>query len=118
MTIVKSRTSILHELQLGLRGAADVTCQIFGFRRVLAGEFGRECILFFFSSENYEVEGFTRTPIFFYSSLYIITTGAGGTKPNIATFGANQFDDFNAQENVLQQKAARGISPKSILPEC
>ncbi|XP_050211061.1 protein NRT1/ PTR FAMILY 5.1 [Mercurialis annua] len=35
---------------------------------------------------------------FFYTSLYIIALGAGGTKPNISTFGADQFDDFNPNE--------------------
>ncbi|PIA58056.1 hypothetical protein AQUCO_00500171v1 [Aquilegia coerulea] len=39
---------------------------------------------------------------FFYSSLYIIAIGAGGTKPNISTFGADQFDDFNPQEKELK----------------
>ncbi|KAH9767392.1 protein NRT1/ PTR FAMILY 5.1 [Citrus sinensis] len=39
---------------------------------------------------------------FFYSSLYIIAIGAGGTKPNISTFGADQFDDFNPYEKNLK----------------
>lgn len=39
---------------------------------------------------------------FFYSALYIISIGAGGTKPNISTFGADQFDDFNATEKELK----------------
>ncbi|MCL7034993.1 hypothetical protein MKW94_003344 [Papaver nudicaule] len=39
---------------------------------------------------------------FFYSALYIIAVGAGGTKPNISTFGADQFDDFNPQEKQLK----------------
>lgn len=39
---------------------------------------------------------------FFYSSLYIIAIGAGGTKPNISTFGADQFDDFNPHEKKLK----------------
>ncbi|PKI40610.1 hypothetical protein CRG98_039020 [Punica granatum] len=39
---------------------------------------------------------------FFYSALYIIAIGAGGTKPNISTFGADQFDDFNPQEKRLK----------------
>ncbi|KAA8533998.1 hypothetical protein F0562_031515 [Nyssa sinensis] len=38
----------------------------------------------------------------FYSSLYIIAVGAGGTKPNISTFGADQFDDFNPNEKKLK----------------
>ncbi|KAI9110885.1 hypothetical protein K1719_018323 [Acacia pycnantha] len=39
---------------------------------------------------------------FFYSALYIISIGAGGTKPNISTFGADQFDDINARERELK----------------
>ncbi|KAJ8764097.1 hypothetical protein K2173_005002 [Erythroxylum novogranatense] len=39
---------------------------------------------------------------FFYSSLYIIAIGAGGTKPNISTFGADQFDDYNPNEKRLK----------------
>eukprot|EP00262_Sarcandra_glabra_P000577 TRINITY_DN10699_c0_g1_i1.p1 TRINITY_DN10699_c0_g1~~TRINITY_DN10699_c0_g1_i1.p1 ORF type:complete len:588 (-),score=47.78 TRINITY_DN10699_c0_g1_i1:184-1947(-) len=39
---------------------------------------------------------------FIYSSLYIIAVGAGGTKPNISTFGADQFDDFDPHEKQLK----------------
>lgn len=39
---------------------------------------------------------------FFYTSLYIIGIGAGGTKPNISTFGADQFDDLNPHEKKLK----------------
>ncbi|XP_058207349.1 protein NRT1/ PTR FAMILY 5.1 isoform X2 [Rhododendron vialii] len=39
---------------------------------------------------------------FFYSALYIIAVGAGGTKPNISTFGADQFDDYNPHEKTLK----------------
>lgn len=38
----------------------------------------------------------------FYLSLYIIAIGAGGTKPTISTFGADQFDDFNPHEKELK----------------
>ncbi|XP_052186833.1 protein NRT1/ PTR FAMILY 5.1 [Diospyros lotus] len=39
---------------------------------------------------------------FFYAALYTIAVGAGGTKPNISTFGADQFDDFNPHEKKLK----------------
>lgn len=39
---------------------------------------------------------------FFYSALYIIAVGAGGTKPNISTFGADQFDDYDPYEKKLK----------------
>ncbi|KAL2896337.1 Protein NRT1/ PTR FAMILY 5.1 [Bienertia sinuspersici] len=38
----------------------------------------------------------------FYGSLYIIALGAGGTKPNISTLGADQFDEFDAHEKELK----------------
>ncbi|KAK2984621.1 hypothetical protein RJ640_029127 [Escallonia rubra] len=34
----------------------------------------------------------------FYCALYIIAVGTGGTKPNISTMGADQFDDFDPKE--------------------
>ncbi|KAG8370829.1 hypothetical protein BUALT_Bualt13G0024100 [Buddleja alternifolia] len=34
----------------------------------------------------------------FYGALYIIAIGTGGTKPNISTMGADQFDDFDPKE--------------------
>lgn len=34
----------------------------------------------------------------FYLALYIIAAGTGGTKPNISTMGADQFDDFEPKE--------------------
>ncbi|XP_040380598.1 protein NRT1/ PTR FAMILY 5.1 isoform X2 [Oryza brachyantha] len=41
----------------------------------------------------------TRSQVtFFYAALYTMAIGAGGTKPNISTFGADQFDDFDARE--------------------
>ncbi|XP_071687693.1 protein NRT1/ PTR FAMILY 5.2-like [Rutidosis leptorrhynchoides] len=36
----------------------------------------------------------------FYCALYIIAFGAGGTKPNISTMGADQFDDFDPKERA------------------
>ncbi|KAM0018598.1 putative proton-dependent oligopeptide transporter family, MFS transporter superfamily [Helianthus debilis subsp. tardiflorus] len=36
----------------------------------------------------------------FYTALYIIAVGAGGTKPNISTMGADQFDDFSPKERA------------------
>ncbi|XP_028782298.1 protein NRT1/ PTR FAMILY 5.1-like [Neltuma alba] len=39
---------------------------------------------------------------FFYTALYTVAIGAGGTKPNISTFGADQFDDFNPNEKEIK----------------
>ncbi|XP_020224870.1 protein NRT1/ PTR FAMILY 5.1 [Cajanus cajan] len=39
---------------------------------------------------------------FFYTALYTMAIGAGGTKPNISTFGADQFDDFNPNEKEIK----------------
>lgn len=41
---------------------------------------------------------------FFYFALYVIAFGNGGTKPNISSMGADQFDDFEPRERV--QKAS------------
>ncbi|KAM6565621.1 hypothetical protein CsatA_024749 [Cannabis sativa] len=34
----------------------------------------------------------------FYGALYTLALGTGGTKPNISTIGADQFDDFHPKE--------------------
>ncbi|XP_076933892.1 protein NRT1/ PTR FAMILY 5.2-like [Bidens hawaiensis] len=36
----------------------------------------------------------------FYCALYVIAVGTGGTKPNISTMGADQFDDFDPKERA------------------
>ncbi|XP_017413894.1 protein NRT1/ PTR FAMILY 5.2 [Vigna angularis] len=36
----------------------------------------------------------------FYGALYILAVGGGGTKPNISTIGADQFDDFDPKEKA------------------
>ncbi|CAK9165600.1 unnamed protein product [Ilex paraguariensis] len=36
----------------------------------------------------------------FFCALYIIALGTGGTKPNISTMGADQFDDFEPKEKA------------------
>ncbi|XP_061994058.1 protein NRT1/ PTR FAMILY 5.2-like [Rosa rugosa] len=36
----------------------------------------------------------------FYGSLYTLAIGTGGTKPNISTIGADQFDDFDPKEKA------------------
>ncbi|KAK8954915.1 Peptide transporter PTR3-A [Platanthera zijinensis] len=38
----------------------------------------------------------------FFAGLYIIAAGTGGTKPNISTMGADQFDDFHPTEHALK----------------
>jgi len=40
----------------------------------------------------------------FYLALYVLAVGAGGTKANISTMGADQFDDFDPKEKL--QKAS------------
>lgn len=40
----------------------------------------------------------------FFVALYVIALGAGGTKPNISTIGADQFDEFDPKEKL--QKAS------------
>ncbi|KAH9314486.1 hypothetical protein KI387_023113, partial [Taxus chinensis] len=37
---------------------------------------------------------------FFYFALYVLAIGTGGTKPNISTLGADQFDDFHPKEKL------------------
>ncbi|XP_062173128.1 protein NRT1/ PTR FAMILY 5.2-like isoform X2 [Alnus glutinosa] len=36
----------------------------------------------------------------FYGALYTLAVGTGGTKPNISTIGADQFDDFDHKEKA------------------
>ncbi|KAF8388263.1 hypothetical protein HHK36_026929 [Tetracentron sinense] len=36
----------------------------------------------------------------FYGALYTLTVGTGGTKPNISTIGADQFDEFEPKEKA------------------
>ncbi|TKY51893.1 NRT1/ PTR FAMILY 5.2 [Spatholobus suberectus] len=36
----------------------------------------------------------------FYGALYTLAVGTGGTKPNISTIGADQFDDFHPKEKL------------------
>ncbi|XP_061356040.1 protein NRT1/ PTR FAMILY 5.1-like [Gastrolobium bilobum] len=40
--------------------------------------------------------------ILLYVSLYTIAIGSGAVKPNISTFGADQFDDFNTKEKEIK----------------
>ncbi|XP_077227411.1 protein NRT1/ PTR FAMILY 5.2-like isoform X2 [Tasmannia lanceolata] len=36
----------------------------------------------------------------FFGALYVLAIGTGGTKPNISTIGADQFDDFEPKERA------------------
>ncbi|KAJ0967521.1 hypothetical protein J5N97_024438 [Dioscorea zingiberensis] len=36
----------------------------------------------------------------FFTALYILAVGTGGTKPNISTIGADQFDEFDPRERT------------------
>ena len=36
----------------------------------------------------------------FFAALYILAIGTGGTKPNISTIGADQFDEFDPKERA------------------
>ena len=36
----------------------------------------------------------------YFGGLYIVAFGNGGTKPNISTIGADQFDEFNPREKM------------------
>lgn len=36
----------------------------------------------------------------FYGALYTLSIGTGGTKPNISTIGADQFDEFEPKEKA------------------
>ncbi|KAK7336896.1 hypothetical protein VNO77_17447 [Canavalia gladiata] len=38
----------------------------------------------------------------FFLALYIIAVGTGGTKPNISTMGADQFDEFEPKERIYK----------------
>ncbi|XP_051152910.1 protein NRT1/ PTR FAMILY 5.2-like isoform X1 [Andrographis paniculata] len=38
--------------------------------------------------------------VVFFVALYIIALGNGGTKPNISTIGADQFDEFDPKEKI------------------
>ncbi|GAU25236.1 hypothetical protein TSUD_17480 [Trifolium subterraneum] len=47
-------------------------------------------------------EASTQQLVVFYTALYILAVGTGGTKPNISTIGADQFDDFDPKEKALK----------------
>ncbi|EEF35847.1 oligopeptide transporter, putative [Ricinus communis] len=50
--------------------------------------------------ENCDLKASALQKGIFYGALYIIAAGTGGTKPNISTMGADQFDDFEPKERT------------------
>jgi len=38
--------------------------------------------------------------VVFFGALYTLAIGTGGTKPNISTIGADQFDEFDPKEKI------------------
>lgn len=56
---------------------------------------------------------------FFYSFLYIIAVDASGKKPNISTFGADQFDDFDPdEENIKASFFSRRMFSSFVRASC
>ncbi|KAF4371329.1 hypothetical protein G4B88_003799 [Cannabis sativa] len=53
---------------------------------------------FIISSSIYFTKASTLQLAVFYGALYTLALGTGGTKPNISTIGADQFDDFHPKE--------------------
>ncbi|KAG9446874.1 hypothetical protein H6P81_013002 [Aristolochia fimbriata] len=52
------------------------------------------------SGEEYCVRASALQVGVFYCALYVVAVGTGGTKPNISTMGADQFDEFEPKERV------------------
>ncbi|XP_059064512.1 protein NRT1/ PTR FAMILY 5.2-like [Cryptomeria japonica] len=51
------------------------------------------------SNEGCEKASFMQLGIFYFA-LYLLALGTGGTRPNLPTFGADQFDDFHPEEKM------------------
>ncbi|KAJ0242605.1 hypothetical protein HA466_0205550 [Hirschfeldia incana] len=51
------------------------------------------------SAEDCEKVSVLQLAVFF-GALYILAIGAGGTKPNISTIGADQFDEWDPKEKI------------------
>ncbi|CAI0434571.1 unnamed protein product [Linum tenue] len=50
----------------------------------------------------------------FYCALYIVAVGTGGTKPNISTMGADQFDEFESKEKVAKLEFFYDQAPQGM----
>ena len=51
------------------------------------------------SAEDCEKASVLQLAVFF-GALYILAIGMGGTKPNISTIGADQFDEWDSKEKI------------------
>lgn len=43
------------------------------------------------------------TPLIVFPAIYVISVGTGGIKPNVSTFGADQFDDRYSQDRLEKE---------------
>ena len=52
-----------------------------------------------------------RSGALFFTALYIVALGTGGIKPNVSTFGADQFDDVSSRLFYAIRIICDGVAP-------